>query len=301
MNYLFFDIECSDGYHICSFGYVLVDKNMNIVKKEDIVINPESKFILSSSKKRPKIELAYSKEYFYKQGNFETQYEKIKKILKRENQIIFGHSIASDFHFLLYACKRYSLDILNLVGYDTQKIYQIALGKKNVESLEKIINECEIKKKLQYHKSSEDAHATFLVAQTLCKKFDVSLKGLAEKFSSCRVDSKEFLLKPIKERFVDKVEKIRNEYKTDNVKGRIAFSEIFKVFDREEQLKIIEAIYKSGYEFCEKISECDIYVKNESIKLKRDLVCLGLIESGKRIEMISLSKCLKMINFEIKK
>ena len=74
MKYLFFDIECSDGHNICSFGYVVINDNFEIIEKDDIVINPESKFILSPSKKRPKIELAYTKEYFYSQGNFETKY-----------------------------------------------------------------------------------------------------------------------------------------------------------------------------------------------------------------------------------
>ena len=30
MKYSFFDIECCDGNHICSFGYVIVNKNFKI-------------------------------------------------------------------------------------------------------------------------------------------------------------------------------------------------------------------------------------------------------------------------------
>lgn len=43
MNFLFFDIECAvcnQEKRICSFGYVLTDCNLNIIKKEDILINP---------------------------------------------------------------------------------------------------------------------------------------------------------------------------------------------------------------------------------------------------------------------
>ena len=37
MRYLFFDIECSEGRSICSFGYVLTDCVFNIIEKKDIL------------------------------------------------------------------------------------------------------------------------------------------------------------------------------------------------------------------------------------------------------------------------
>ena len=39
MRYLFFDIECADGYNICAFGYVITDYNFNVLLKEDILRN----------------------------------------------------------------------------------------------------------------------------------------------------------------------------------------------------------------------------------------------------------------------
>ena len=46
MKYLFFDIECCDGNHICSFGYVIVNNNFEILEKKDLVMNPEKRFKL---------------------------------------------------------------------------------------------------------------------------------------------------------------------------------------------------------------------------------------------------------------
>ena len=63
MKYLFFDIECSNGHNICSFGYVIADQSFCILQKEDIVINPESPILLAPHGKRPKIQLAYSDDY----------------------------------------------------------------------------------------------------------------------------------------------------------------------------------------------------------------------------------------------
>ena len=45
-KYLFFDIECADGYNICAFGYVITDYNFNVLLKEDIKINPKKKVLV---------------------------------------------------------------------------------------------------------------------------------------------------------------------------------------------------------------------------------------------------------------
>ena len=54
MDLVFFDIECASVYKtsakICAFGYVVCDENFNIIKKEDILINPKGAFHLTDSK-----------------------------------------------------------------------------------------------------------------------------------------------------------------------------------------------------------------------------------------------------------
>ena len=289
MKYLFFDIECSDGYHICSFGYVLVDEKMKIIEKDDIVINPESKFILAPKKSRPKIQLAYSEEYFYKQGNFANQYDDIKKILSRKNQIIFGHSIASDFRFLIYACQRYNLPIFVLEGFDTQNIYRVATNKPHVESLEKIVDELNIQTDFQYHKSSDDAHASFLVAKRLCKRFDIGIDELAKRYPECLVRTSDFDKKQFKERFSDRVEKIKARYIGQKVRGKIAFAEVFNKFKLENKFLIIEEIYKHGYEYVPNIKDCSIFVKGGENSNRLEY-CMSLAESGKKIKVISLEE-----------
>lgn len=45
MNYLFFDIECANCFEgkakICEFGYVLINEQFEIIKKELFLINPK--------------------------------------------------------------------------------------------------------------------------------------------------------------------------------------------------------------------------------------------------------------------
>ena len=62
MNYLFFDIECCDGNHICSFGYVITNESFEILEKEDIIINPQWRFKLGRAGFDPRIHLAYSED-----------------------------------------------------------------------------------------------------------------------------------------------------------------------------------------------------------------------------------------------
>ncbi len=187
MKYLFFDIECSNGHDICSFGYCLADDKFKLLKKEDMVINPESKIVLSAHGSRARIQLAYSQEYFNKQNPFDYFYPKIKNLLTNKKHILFGHSIQSDFYYLNYACRRYNLPMIEMKGYDTQKLHHKIYKTPHVESLEKIATELEIDKDFLYHKSSEDAEATMLIAKALFKENDLTLEVLKNEHSDCLI------------------------------------------------------------------------------------------------------------------
>ena len=177
------------------FFWILFE-NFKVIKKEDIVINPESRFILSKNKKRPKINLAYSEEYFNSKQNFSYYYSKIKKILTQKNQVICGHSILSDFHFLLNACNRYNLQHLDLKGFDIQKLYQIYFKEMHVQSLENILIDLKINiDKIKFHKSCDDAYATMLVAKEVCKKNKSNFSTVINSHQECVVDGTNIKLK----------------------------------------------------------------------------------------------------------
>ncbi len=189
-KYLFFDIECSNGYNICSIGYCIVDEKFHVITKKDILINPENKFILSSSGHRPRIELSYPAELFYKQNNFTFYYDFIKNLLSSKKYILLGHSVKSDFNFLNYACERYNLPKLDLKAYDTQKMFQIIYNRPHIESLEGILNFLEVDiSNLTFHKSCDDAKATFFVVKEICWQKDLSIENLLLQRQDCLVNS----------------------------------------------------------------------------------------------------------------
>lgn len=190
-KYLFFDIECSNGFNICSFGYCLISEQLKVLVKKDLIINPENKFVLAQKGKRPKIELAYPEEYFYKQDNFKCFYDEIKKLLVDEGYILLGHSVQSDFHFLKYACDRYGLPQLDIKAYDTQMIYKRAFEREHVESLEKILEQLDFDtNRITFHKSCDDALATFYVAREICWQKGVNMEELLAEYKDCVYESK---------------------------------------------------------------------------------------------------------------
>lgn len=189
-KYLFFDIECSNGYNICSFGYCLISEELKVLAKKDVIINPENKFILAQKGKRPKIELAYPEEYFYKQDNFSAFYDDIKKLLCGD-LVLLGHSVQSDFHFLKYACDRYNLPHFDIKAYDTQLIFKNAFHRAHVESLEKILEFLEFDTdRVTFHKSCDDALASFYVAREVCEIKGQTLEELLKESENCLVESK---------------------------------------------------------------------------------------------------------------
>lgn len=191
MRYLFFDIECCDGRNICSFGYVIIDEGFEVLEKRDILINPETKFKLGKSGKKPDIELAYDEETFFKNTSFFAHYEEIKELLYRPDQAILGHSVAADINFLKTACNRYKCEKLKFFAYDTQNFYYQLNKKYRVRSLENIVADLNIDiSELRQHKSEDDAHISMLVTKEICNRLEVSLSELTELCEGSKIDSR---------------------------------------------------------------------------------------------------------------
>lgn len=190
MNYLFFDIECCNGKDICSFGYVLTDEEFNIIKKEDIVINPNKNFNLTDKKGNARITLAYSEDCFFKAQDFTYHYEYLKSILEDEKVIIVGHGVNNDINFLQIACLRYKLPFISFKVYNTQNLSKKIDIINNIKALNKIIKILEINVDgLFEHKSCDDAEMTMLVVKEICKRKECNVKDLIETYELKPIDS----------------------------------------------------------------------------------------------------------------
>ena len=188
MDYMYFDIECCDGNHICSFGYVVVNDKFKVLEKKDILINPEMPFKLGRANFDPYISLAYEEEEFRRNPNFKARYDLIKKLLTKPNQIILGHSVASDLNFLNIAYTRYGKNRVEIDVYDTQKIYADNFAPGKCPSLENIIKDLDIDTgELVAHKSCDDAELTMLAVKEMFRRLNISVAELLRRNSACVV------------------------------------------------------------------------------------------------------------------
>lgn len=195
MNYLFFDIECCDGRHICSFGYIKTDEKFKILEKKDIIINPKKPFKLGP-KGEEELKLCYDKDVFFKEKEFPFFYEKLRTLLTDPNCVNFGFSIANDFNFLNIACHRYGLPPLLISGFDVQALQKFITHDTNCRALEKVAISRHIDiSKLKLHKSCDDAQLSMCILKNICKEQHFTTNDILEAFKNCLVHSKPYIPK----------------------------------------------------------------------------------------------------------
>jgi DNA polymerase III epsilon subunit-like protein len=175
MNFVFFDVECANCYNsqskICSFGYVVTDENFKVLKKEDILIDPNSEF-------QPyvlKHVIHYKEEDFLDKPRFNMVYNTIKDFLTNPKYISFGFDVANDLKFINDECKRYKKPKIKAVSYDIQAFYEMYVGKLEKKSLSGLAQILNIDtSSLTEHNSRDDAMITMLIMKEIANKLNVN-------------------------------------------------------------------------------------------------------------------------------
>ena len=326
LRYLFFDIEASEGRSMCSFGYVLTDENFCILKKEDILINPEAQFCTQarSKKKREEgkgIRLAYPEKVFRKSPVFSKVYDKIKEILEKDGQTIIGFSHSNDVRYLCTACKRYKMPYFTYKFFDIQDVYREYSGITDQISLEKIINELGVDiGNYTLHKSDDDAEISMLVAKALCEKTSVTLSGLIEKYSRYKgetsggeikyngIDSERAAVKKARNLCSGVVLTFANNRKVGYVKGsplngkKICSGTALGKDDWIFALKLISCLAEKGARYIGNVRDADFYVRfydNEGEKGDR-LYYINKNLQGSKIKIIPKDELYKLMGMSEK-
>ena len=140
MDYLFFDTECSDGTHLCEFGYVVTGEHGEVREKDVILVNPEHRFCLRG-KEPGDIKLHYKPAVYYKAKPFGAAYSRISELLTAPDRMIFGHSLVNDAKFIRTACEDHDLAIPPFRYCDSQKLFRELDEEKRVVNLERACEE----------------------------------------------------------------------------------------------------------------------------------------------------------------
>jgi len=185
MKYLFFDIECAGVFKtkakICAFGYCLTDERFCILKKEDLLINPQGNFHLTDRKGQQGIVLPYKYEDFKKYPTFVDRADEIYSLLQDEDTLVMGHAVMNDVKYLNFESIRFSLPPFRFSFADTQFLYMNKIGEFSMQfGLGKIADALGVE--FTPHRAVDDAYATMRVAEAMCKDEGVTLVELLKKY-----------------------------------------------------------------------------------------------------------------------
>ncbi len=328
MRYLFFDIECSDGRHICSFGYVLTDVNFSVIEKKDILINPEAIFHTGAwskakrerSEKDRGITLAYPKEEFLSSPKFDHFYEIIKGLLTDKNNLVVGFACDNDARFINWACDKYKLPYISYTLYDMQRAFREYKEVTNQPSLDGALEDLNVDvSDYVPHRSDEDAAVTMLVAKVMCERLGVSLQELIEKYQPCEgvVSDGKIEFKHVDGsvcgggRYTGS-NNLRRNYKvfqshmrktkpkrgvTLPLKGeKICFSTVFEDKHFSEMLILIDLIAEQGGKCVTRASEASIYVTVDSVKVcRRQRIIDERLKKHAKVKKMDIEKFLSML------
>lgn len=169
MKYLFFDLECANCSDrrgkIFSFGYVVVDENLNeLTTAKDIIMNPAVDkwdwYVIKNI-------LAYPKKEVESRAKFDKHYGKIKKLLEDPEIIVCGFDVKNDVGYILDECERYNLEPISMKFFDVQRLEsnisgskRVGLGEAYIRWLHRLPDGA--------HRSDTDAKFTLELAKKIC-------------------------------------------------------------------------------------------------------------------------------------
>ncbi len=315
MKYLSFDIECCDGTHICEFGYVLFDEGFTLLKKECILINPETVFTLRGRTGGKDLTLAFPENLYFTKPAFPAVYPKIKDLLEDPETCILGFALRNDAEFLRVACERYRLPLLVFTYYDCQRLYRDYSSVKNNMSLQAFTEELGVGDLLVQHRSDEDAYAVVLGLKKISEKEGLSFPQTLEMLKK---RSRNYQAEPSQEPVLSLPERLKagkrsdqreyteifirhvsgkNTEKNDYFSGKaVSVSGGFEKYRYNEFLTLIEKLYRVGATFCTKLPDCDVFICEETETYDERRVCMeDLIKNGKKADLISVREALEKL------
>ena len=280
MKYLAFDIEAANGYmlsSICSIGVVIADEQFNILSRENIWINPKTKYNLNGTRANVGIDLHLDKALLDASPDFSQVYAKISALLTDTQYVVLGHAVDSDVRMLNKACERYHLPSINFEFICSQLLYRLYKDEKEVKALNKIADEMGVT--FNQHNSEEDAYVSMLTLKYLVEDSGLTVNELLEKYRVRKGSNFNFelsrpvsLLGQVSKKKLTQVaiERIK-EYvltvkKTSNEYSNKAFclARSLELSDSAELYETLKLITQKGGRYTAKLFKGNIYVKGNS-------------------------------------
>ena len=315
MNLVFFDIECASVHKnvakICAFGYVVCDEQFNIIKREDILINPKGGFHLTDRRGEKGLELPYDYAEFKKHPPFPAVYPFIKELLEDKNNLVFGHAILNDVKYLDLETRRFKLPPFDFEFLDSQIMYMTHVGDFSRQfGLEYITANLNVE--FTPHRAADDAYATMKIVEELCRLRGVDAPSLARDLGIRRGRIREHeVVRPdssafdayVTEREAARARRSRNRTKfyiyLSRRKRKKSGSLLGCVFtfsrniedDVDISIPLVQSIYEQGGVYSQKLVDCTDYVCEDDdatvrTKNARQLSDVNIIDVSQLKEML---------------
>ena len=312
MRYLAFAIEAANGYNpasICSVGVVVADSDFKVLLKENIWINPRSKYNLNGTRPNVGIDLHLDKDLLDRSPDFSERYEKLKSMLTAADTVVVGHAVDSDVRMLNAACKKYRLPSIDFKFVCSQLLYKCYKGDKNVMGLDKIAAELGLH--FRQHYSDEDALMSLLTLKFLCESQNKTVGELMKAYHVRYGENKDFVItRPAslegqaggKKLSREAIEKIKAEAEKlgaaagGGILGgkTVALSRQIEFMGSDVWLPLIKKTVALGGKYTPKIGRCDVYVADERTGDARERFLNTRLERGEKVAVMTPSEFLKL-------
>lgn len=316
MDFLAFDIEAANGYKpysICSIGVVIADENFHIKHRENIWINPKTKYNLNGTRKNVGIDLHLDKDLLENSPDFEQAYSRISELLTGDVRVV-GHAVESDVLMLNAACKRYKLPSINFKFICSQLLYRLFKQEKEVRGLNRIADELGIE--FDQHNSEEDAWMSMMTLKYLITASKMSVDELIAKYCVRVGENKNFVMtrtvsllgqvskKKVRtvaeNKIYDYLHKANFQNPSNTLKNKsFSIARSIEMGDFDVVKTILDAIYQNGGTYSAKYEKSGYYIKNYSntedllIDKMRDQAAQDL-EQKNLLKIISINDLLYM-------
>ncbi len=263
MKYLFYDCEVANSFDklskICSLGYTLTDTKLNLIKKEDILINPEAPFDYHLYNKKYEVNLFYPKSEFRKAPNFSKRYEMIKELFSGE-VLVFGFAIENDVRFLLDGCKRYNLENIRFNYIDVQIVHKLYKKLDNYTSLDKALLDMNVViEETILHKSDDDAYITMRLLKSILEDSKLSLDELLDSIGY-KINSVDSFIKLLDQRAAAKEKKRQEFIERNKILDKLTKLN-YKALDGEYKLTGVKFAFSGKFYKCIDIAlDCQKYI-----------------------------------------
>ncbi len=166
---LAFDTESCDGHidngSLCSFGYCLADSEMQVERREDLLVNPLPKRFYVGKGGKSGIWFAYPESEFRRAPRFDAVYPRIAELF-RGNVLAVGHALRNDLRYLDSACRLYGLPSLSFTYLDSELLYRLYRDEACPTGLKAACAHFSLS--FTEHRSDEDALASLLLVRSIC-------------------------------------------------------------------------------------------------------------------------------------